>query len=337
MVALGNNIIIYISSIMTCLSYCYYISSKLPKGKYRFISLVPIFYIFTILPLRCSSLSTTAVTFAFTTWLTNFKLIRFAFDLDQSPFHPSYSLLHFITFTSLPIKTRITNPTLVKSSRFKLGFQFVIFSILVQTVLNYKNHLHPKIISFIYGWLLFLLIDIIAAMVNTILLLLTGLELEPSSDQPYLATSLQSFWGKWNLLVTKTLRHTIYKPVHLAFPNRKWAPLAGILASFIVSGLMHELYVYHLSRAAPTWEMTSFFVLHGICVVVEMVVKRSLVHRQWRLPDFIAMFLTNAFVVVTGVWLFIPPFVKNHLDVKWLQEYTLVADFIKNKYSQIYV
>nr|XP_043639633.1 long-chain-alcohol O-fatty-acyltransferase-like [Erigeron canadensis] len=159
-----------------------------------------------------------------------------------------------------------------------------------------------------------------------------GLELEPSSNAPYRATSLQNFWARWNLLVTNTLRHTTYKPIVLACSNRKWAPLVGILGSFLVSGLMHELLVYELSRAMPTWELTSFFVIHGICVVAEMVVKRML---RWRLPDFVAIFLVNAFITVTGVWLFIPPFISARVDVKYLEEYTLVADSIKNKIHTI--
>ncbi|KAK1406985.1 hypothetical protein QVD17_38595 [Tagetes erecta] len=334
---IANNFIIYISTIIASLSYCYYISSKIPRGIYRFISIVPVLYVFTILPLRCSFVFPTAVTFSFTTWLTNFKLIRFAFDLDHSPYHPSYSLLQFITFTSLPIKTRITNSTSLNSSpnrfQFKLLFQMLIFFLLVKTTLNYK--LHPKILSFIYGWLLFFLIDIVAALSNAMLFLVTGLELEPSSDHPYIASSLQNFWGRWNLLVTNTMRHTVYKPVVLVFSNYKWAPLVGILVSFLVSGLMHELFIYQLTRAAPTWEMTLFFVVHGVCVVVEMMVKRALTGGRWRLPDFVARLLTVGFIMMTGVLWFVPPYVRAGIDVRMLKEYRSFVNFIKAKFSQI--
>ncbi|KAJ0578783.1 putative long-chain-alcohol O-fatty-acyltransferase [Helianthus annuus] len=333
---IANNLIIYISSITLSLSYCYFISSKLPKGLCRFISLIPILYLFTILPLLFSSVFPTAVAFSFTTWLTNFKLIRFAFDLDHSPFHPSYSLLKFITFTSLPIKSKTAHHNSTNSVpnrfRFKLGFELLIFSILVKIVLNYRTRVHQKLISFIYGWLLFLLIDIVAYISNALLFLLTGLELEPPSDHPYLATSLQNFWGRWNLLVTTTLRHTVYKPVLLAFCNYKWGPLAGVLVSFLVSGLMHEVFVYQLSRAAPTWEMTSFFMLHGVCVVVEMVVKRGLSGGRWRLPEVVAWLLTIGFVFVTGVLMFIPPFIRESVDEKMIREYKTLVESVKSKY-----
>ncbi|XP_071703849.1 probable long-chain-alcohol O-fatty-acyltransferase 5 [Rutidosis leptorrhynchoides] len=331
MATVAKNFIFYISTITISLSYCYFISSKFPKGIYRFISLIPIFFIFTILPLSCSFVFTTAIAFSFTTWLTNFKLIRFAFDLDQSPYHPSMSLDKFIIYTSLPIKSKNSQISSPKNSRFKFVFQSIIFTLLVRIVLYCKGRVHPNFISFIYGWLLFLQIDIVVSMLNFVLHVLTGLELQQPSNQPYLATSLQDFWGRWNLLVNHAMRYTVYKPVVYILSNYEWAPLAGVLASFFISGLMHELYVYQLARVAPTWHMTSFFILHGICVVVEMIIKRSLRGKGLRVPDIVATLLMNVFVVVTGVWLFVPPFIIGRIDVEFLKDYTSVADFIMNK------
>ncbi|KAJ6429979.1 hypothetical protein OIU84_021400 [Salix udensis] len=70
------------------------------------------------------------------------------------------------------------------------------------------------------------------------------MELEPPSNEPYLSTSLQDFWGRrWNLMVTNLLRHTVYKPVRSSLGSLlgQWAPLPAVAASFLVSGLMHEL------------------------------------------------------------------------------------------------
>ncbi|CAI9283499.1 unnamed protein product [Lactuca saligna] len=279
--------------------------------------------------------------------LRSLKLIRFAFDLDESPYRRSDSLIRFITVASLPVKTKSTDSTSVNTSPerswYKLGLQNLIFSILVSTVNNYRDRFHPDIILVIYCGLLFLIIDIIAGVGAALLLFLTGLELEPSSNEPYLATSLQNFWGRWNLLVTKTLRYTVYKPVRSAFSDHKWAPHAGVLSSFFVSGLMHELFVYQLSREDPTWEMTSFFVIHGICVVVEMIIKSNLAGGRWRLPKFLATLLTVGFVVVTGLWLFFPPLIRTKVDVKVLMEHASFVDFIKTTFysmtqkSQIHV
>ncbi|GLT57540.1 hypothetical protein SLA2020_305060 [Shorea laevis] len=99
-----------------------------------------------------------------------------------------------------------------------------------------------------------------------------GLELESSSNEHYLATTLQGFWGRrWSLPVSNALRHTVYKPIRSCLKNllgQSLATVAALLAAFLFSGLMHELLYYYLARANPTWEVTLFFVLHGVCVIV---------------------------------------------------------------------
>ncbi|PWA54216.1 MBOAT (membrane bound O-acyl transferase) family protein [Artemisia annua] len=198
---------------------------------------------------------------------------------------------------------------------------FLINTLIITASLTYSYYIPSKLPK-----------DIVTAVINAIIRPLTGYELEPSSNHPYLATSLQNFWARWNLMVTNTLRHTVYKPVTLAFNKYAWGPLVGVMVSFLVSGLMHELFVYVLAREAPTWEMTWFFVIHGVCVVVEMIVKRVVVDgSSWRLPEVVGRVGTVAFVAVTGVWLFMPPLVKRRLDVKILEEYMLVVEFIKDK------
>ncbi|KAA8527025.1 hypothetical protein F0562_008746 [Nyssa sinensis] len=146
-----------------------------------------------------------------------------------------------------------------------------------------RERIHQKIILVVYCCLVFLMVELLMSFSSALVRVLVGLELEPASDEPYLATSLQDFWGRrWNLMVTNILRHTVYKPVSSALAaviGSQWAPLPAVLASFVVSGLMHELCLYYLTRATPTWDMTWFFVLHGVCVVVEMGLKEG-VNRQ---------------------------------------------------------
>jgi hypothetical protein len=55
-----------------------------------------------------------------------------------------------------------------------------------------------------------------------------------------------------------------------------------VIAGFLVSGLMHELIFYYFTRAYPTWEVTWFFVLQGVCVAIEIVVKKAVTDR-WQL------------------------------------------------------
>ncbi|KAF2294445.1 hypothetical protein GH714_011461 [Hevea brasiliensis] len=172
----------------------------------------------------------------------------------------------------------------------------------------------------------------VAAMARALL----GLELEPQFNEPYLSTSLQDFWGRrWNLMVSSILRPTVYEPLlktSAPIIGRKWAPLPAILGTFVVSAVMHELMFYYLSRVKPTWEITWFFLLHGVCLVAEVALKKA-VARRWCLPRFISTPLTVGFVLVTGFWLFFPEFLRCRADVRAFEEYSAISAFLKNAAS----
>ncbi|KAI3703026.1 hypothetical protein L6452_28780 [Arctium lappa] len=325
---MAGTALIFFSAIVTSLSYTYYLSSNLPKGIYRLTSLLPIFFLLTILPLLLSSAVATAVATFFLTWLTNSKLLLFAFD--HGPLSSTKSLIQFIAIASLPakIKPQIFNPKLNKS-RVNLGIESLVFPLLINFAYNHKHDLNPHVLLILYCFLIFILIDLLVFVSNGVVRAVAGLELEPPSDEPYLSTSLQDFWGRrWNLMVTNSLRYTVYKPVKSVFPAKEWATVPAVMATFLVSGLMHELLFYYVARVSPTWEMTSFFVLHGICLVVELKVKR-LVAGKLELPAVVARLLTVGFMFLTSFLLFFPPLIKSGADVKVLEEFKLFIDYVK--------
>lgn len=124
-------------------------------------------------------------------------------------------------------------------------------------------------------------------------------------------------------MVTYILRHTIYIPFKILMSKTRlgpqWASLLGIIATFFVSGLMHELIFYNVTRVTPTWEVTCFFVLHGVCVVVELGVKKLLGHK-WRVHWAISGPITVAFVVSTAAWLFFPPLLRHGAHQRCIEE-----------------
>ncbi|KAK8644005.1 hypothetical protein V6N13_013281 [Hibiscus sabdariffa] len=114
---LENFIKLWILAIVS-LSYCFYFSSKLPKGIFRLISLTPVFFLFLYLSFTVSSTHIVGLTTFFLAWLGNFKLLLFAFD--QPPLSPPPpSLFHFISLASLPIKPKTT--ALSPSPKINLG------------------------------------------------------------------------------------------------------------------------------------------------------------------------------------------------------------------------
>ncbi|XP_047341902.1 long-chain-alcohol O-fatty-acyltransferase-like [Impatiens glandulifera] len=335
---------VWISS-MAALCYCYFLVSRLHNPLPKLISLLPIFYLFTILPLTLNSFHFSGPMAFYLTWLGNFKLLLFAFNqpplFHLSPPNPNKSLVHFISVGLLPIKIggpfqRSKNPSKVESVFKKsaiLSIKILLFSAVIEAY-KYRPYLHPYILLCLYSLHLYFGVQLTLALTAAPAKAILGADLEPQFDQPYKSTSLQDFWGRrWNLMVTGILRPTVYIPVRRftgRFLRRKLAAAAAVLATFLVSGLMHEVMYYYLSRASPTWEVTWFFVLHGICTAVEVEVKKAVAGRL-RLPEFVSVMMTCLFLAVTGNWLFFPQLLRNDVDIKAIDEYPIMVNFVKDK------
>lgn len=65
--------------------------------------------------------------------------------------------------------------------------------------------------AFMLYWFLGVLMDGPAAFIGW----MTGIQISPHFDAPYLSTSISSFWSRrWNLTVGNVLRFLCYDPVH---------------------------------------------------------------------------------------------------------------------------
>ncbi|KAJ6988377.1 long-chain-alcohol O-fatty-acyltransferase 5 [Populus alba x Populus x berolinensis] len=326
-------------SVLASLIYCHFISSKIPKGKLRLVSLLPIFYLFITLPLYFSYLFPNAIASLFISWLANFKLALFAFDHGPLSCDQSNSLLQFIPKALLPIKIKQnekypSSQTPQNSPKLALNLATKVLLLTVLVGVNdYKGRFHQKLVLALYCCMVYLLVDIIFGVFNATVHAILHMELEPPSNEPYLSTSLQDFWGRrWNLMVTNLLRHTVYKPVRSSLGSLlgQWAPLPAVAACFLVSGLMHELLFYRVTRASPSWEVTLFFVLQGVCLVVELAMKRWFGGR-WQLHWAVSGPLTVGFVMMTAMWLFFPPLIRSGADEHAIEECKMFFHFVKEE------
>ncbi|KAG7945784.1 hypothetical protein I3843_14G006300, partial [Carya illinoinensis] len=339
--------------VFVCLSYCYAISQIVSKGLIRLLCILPILCVFLFLPLYIHSIHLGSISAFFISWLANFKLLLFAFGQGPLCSDPSISLGRFVSVGCFPIKIQqktppkpfiqipSDTPNQTDSSppimshlndHNKHTVMGILLTIIIR-VYGYSEHIHPKVILLLYCFHIYFLLEIILAVAAALAQALLGVELEPQFNEPYFTTSLQDFWGRrWNLMVTNILRMTVYNPTrHAAISviGRKWAPLPAILTTFLVSGLMHELVFYCMGRLRPTWEVTWFFILHGGCLMVEIVLKKFFSSR-WRLPWLISGPLTVGFVIVTSFWLFFPHFLQFKADERAFQEYAALGKFWKN-------
>ncbi|XP_048607276.1 probable long-chain-alcohol O-fatty-acyltransferase 2 [Brassica napus] len=337
---LRNLIKVWISAFIS-ISYCYYISSRISKGFLRLLSLLPIFIIFLLIPLLFSSVHFCVISAFFLTWLANFKLALFAFD--QEPLSPLPSTLsRFFCFACFPIKTNqkpSSSQTYNKPmSKWVLASKVMIFSFLLQLYSNnYHNSLSQLPFLAIFTIHIYLEAEFILFSTGTLLSTLLGCEIERVFNEPYLATSLQDFWSRrWNRMVPSVLRPTVQIPVQqymtrLIGPNLAF--YAGVLATFLVSGLMHELIYFYIIRKSPTWEVTCFFVLHGVVTSLEIWVKQMRLcpppHRA------VSSLVVVVFVFVTAGWLFTPQVLRNNVHKRVINECLFVIDFVKSQVVNI--
>ncbi|OMO83650.1 Glycoside hydrolase, family 28, partial [Corchorus capsularis] len=152
-----------------------------------------------------------------------------------------------------------------------------------------------------------------------------GVEIEPPFESPLLSTSLQNFWGRrWNRRASDILRATAYNPmrsISKRIIGPRWASLPAVFATFVVSGWMHELLYYHITRQFPTWEVTWFFVLQGIFLDIEIFLKKKLV--TFRLHRAVSGALALANLAITAGCLSYKQILRNGIDEKIIREFNL--------------
>lgn len=343
-----RNICEVLLMVFASLSYCYYIAAKVPSGVLRFLSILPVFYSFVLLPFRFSSIYLCGTSAFLLVWLANFKLILFS--LDQAPLYPPPpKLFHFICITCLPIKIKppcavSQTPENVKTPVSRSPFPSpssvlsvvkIVLLVLIFYAYNYRQHFDERFILILYSCHMYLQLELVLAIAATPARVLFGFELEPQFNEPFLATSLQDFWGRrWNLMVTSILRPTVYSPVrNVCLPlGSRFASLTAIMAVFTVSGLMHEMMFYYLTGVPPTWEVFSFFILHGLCLLVEIPLKASLAVK-FQLHPVVAAPLVVGFVIVTSTWLFWPQLLRDGADDRVINEFSIALDLLKKNMS----
>ncbi|CAH8381833.1 unnamed protein product [Eruca vesicaria subsp. sativa] len=313
---LKNFIKVWVLAIIS-ISYCYYSSTKIKPGVFRLLSVLPVCALFLVLPLFFSSVHLSGIIAFFISFLANFKLILFSFN--QGPLVPTPpSLTLFICFTCFPSNNTRENPKYKNHlPKWVFAFKLVIFDGLLYVYYQYyKTIPHPFVLWCLHSLHIYLEIEIVLMIVKVAVSIIFGCDLEPHCNEPYLATSLQDFWGRrWNLMVPEILRQAVYTPICGVVSKRKLnselSLFLGFLVTFVVSGAVHELMLFYLTRELRTGEVTMFFVLHGVCTAAEVVVEKKFARRLWRMSTVLSRLLTVGFVVVTGGLWFFPRLIRK--------------------------
>ena len=117
--------------------------------------------------------------------------------------------------------------------------------------------------------------------------LLFNIKLPINFNSPYKATSIQDFWRRWHMTLSRFLRDYIYIPLG---GNRHGGVRTSLnlMATFIIGGIWH----------GAGWTYVFWGFLHGVALVINHVWKSL----GLKLPMLLAWFLTFNFVNIAWVF-----------------------------------
>jgi len=117
--------------------------------------------------------------------------------------------------------------------------------------------------------------------------LLFNIKLPVNFNSPYKATSIQEFWRRWHITLSRFLRDYIYIPLG---GNRrgKYRTYSNLMATFLIGGIWH----------GAGWTFVFWGFLHGLALVIQKIWNDL----GFRLHAAFAWFLTFNFVNVAWVF-----------------------------------
>lgn len=116
--------------------------------------------------------------------------------------------------------------------------------------------------------------------------LLFGVMLPQNFNVPYRAASLQDFWRRWHMTLSRFLRDYLYVPLG---GNRRGftLQLLALFTTMALGGLWH----------GAGWTFVAWGVAHGIGLCVGVIWRK----KEWPMPSWLGMILTFLFVTLCWV------------------------------------
>lgn len=118
--------------------------------------------------------------------------------------------------------------------------------------------------------------------------LMFNITLPINFNSPYHAITIQDFWRRWHITLSRFLKEYVYIPLG---GNRRGSPrtYANLLVTFIIGGFWH----------GAAWTFIIWGLLHGVALMLQRLWQRL----SWfSLPKMCALTITFLFVVVTWVF-----------------------------------
>jgi D-alanyl-lipoteichoic acid acyltransferase DltB (MBOAT superfamily) len=160
-------------------------------------------------------------------------------------------------------------------------------TVLVDSVFATPNaHSAPQVLAGIYGYAIQIYADFSGYTDIAIgLALLLGIRFPENFDRPYVAASLQEFWRRWHMTLSRWLRDYLYIPLG---GNRRGArrTYVNLMLTMLLGGLWH----------GAAWTFVVWGGIHGVGLAVE---RR---YGHLRAPRWVQQLVT--FHIVCLAWVF---------------------------------
>lgn len=121
---------------------------------------------------------------------------------------------------------------------------------------------------------------------------LLGYRFPRNFDRPYRAESLQDFWRRWHISLSRWLRDYLYIDALGGNRGGRFRVYRNLMITMLLGGLWH----------GAAWTFVIWGGLHGAALCIERVWARAPLTKAWVLPRWAKIVLT--FHVVTLGWIF---------------------------------
>lgn len=220
----------------TAAAYCFWIVKRIAPGASRVLACIPVFILYGYIPLifsRETHLVGISTFYCIITWIASFKVLLFCYSTGPGcdPW-VSESFPKFAVVMGFPAHmrregrivkhvpesiswiTHITESETWSMLMVRSALKLIALAFLLLKVLPMRESLPQIVIYFLYSLQLYLFVTIVLETLAAIANTCYGIQIEPHFDNPFAAVSLEDFWARrWNLLVSNTLRETVYNPV----------------------------------------------------------------------------------------------------------------------------
>ncbi len=257
-----------------------------------------------------------------------FQGISYVIDLARGDIERPMKLVDFALFQSFfahlvagpivrasELGPQITKPMAAKEIDTTLAFtlifaglfkKVVISSYLSQNIVDPVfavpgEHSSLEILFAIYGYAIQIFADFSGYTDIAIgCALLLGFRFPQNFDRPYSATSLQDFWRRWHMSLSRWLRDYLYIGLGGNRGSRIFTA-RNLMLTMVLGGLWH----------GAAWTFVVWGLIHGLCLVVEHFLRALTKDATWKetLPvQLLLCLVTYFFVCIAWVFFRAPDF-----------------------------